>query len=541
MKKLTIPIFVCLALAGCTDKFDELNTSETGIVGSSVLPQMVLGRCMYKGSSADHQRNFNLYDDQYAHYFANDLNSSEYYVFRDDWGGIYWRDFYTERLREYIQVDELCGDKADYACIKAVNDIWNVILWLRIVDRYGDAPYKDAAGNYAGHGDVMGYTPVEEIYPDLISRLQDDVKKLDSTAGQKTLGNYDLVYGNDWAKWKKLANTLIMRLGMRLSGTAIAETGKAAFAGAAGGAMDAPEDYARISCDSSIWGDYYDRTFYDWHNTKPEEDFMTVLAGEAPNYHTGVVDPRRAFWFSKGADEATGWSGWPNGTVEHDAIAGYNYANFAQLSVETADGFFFFDHHNSALQNLSWCYATYSETLFLKAEAALRGWTGGDPEALYKEAIKASMDEIGAFITRSGGKATVGADEYNAYLNALPAFGSSNEDKLESIMTQKWIALYPNSVEAWAEIRRTGYPRVINGSKGIFHYPIVNSSATVTNGNMIERLPYPDNEYNTNEANMPEEFRTGGTLYGKRQEQGLFWSLPGKNKAQSKDAAPGNF
>ena len=145
------------------------------------------------------------------------------------------------------------------------------------------------------------------------------------------------------------------------------------------------------------------------------------------------------------------------------------------------------------------------------------------------------MDEIGVFVTRSGGKNTISAEEQDAYIKALPDFGASKEEQLRSIMIQKWIALYPNSVEAWAEQRRTGYP---DYASKVLTYPQVSPSSGVSVGNIIQRIPYPENEYNTNKVNIPAEF---SDYNDKNMEKGIVWSLGGENKTQSATAAPKNF
>ena len=539
MKKFIIPVLALLALASCTAKFDEMNKPTTGLTAESAQPMYIFGRTLYNGSSNDHQRNFNLNDDMYAHYFAQGLGWTDFWRYNAGWGDIYWRDFYTDRLQEYWLIDEICGDQAEYKCIKAANDVWNVVLWLRVIDRHGDAPYFDAEGKFgAGKGTTLPYSKVEDIYADLISRLKADVAAFGNTAGQFDFAAYDFLFNNDWNQWKKFANTLIMRLSMRYSKT---DKFKADFVAAAGGCFDSPSDYARISCDTGVWGDYYDRTFNDWSNTFTNCDFMDMMNGTNKGYKTGVVDPRRAFFFLPGTDAATAgnsnWDGYPfdyTSDTETDVVTGHGgNKSFARLNMYDVNGLF---HYSGAgNENLSWCYSSYSEALFLKAEAALRGWISGNAEDLWKQAIKASMDEIGVFVTRSGGKNTISADEQNAYIAALPAFGSNKEEQLRSIMVQKWIALYPNSVEAWAEQRRTGYP---DYASKILTYPAVSASSGVSVGNIIQRIPYPQNEYNTNAGNIPAEY---ADYNAKNMEKGISWSLGGENKTQSATAAPKNF
>ena len=536
MKKFIIPVLALLALASCTAKFDEMNKPTTGLTMDSAQPMYVFGRTLYNGSSNDHQRNFNLNDDMYAHYFAQGLGWTDFWRYNAGWGDIFWRDFYTDRLQEYWLINDICGDEDHYKCIKAANDVWNVVLWLRVIDRHGDAPYFDEEGNFgAGKGTTLPYSKVADIYADLIKRLQADVTAFGNTSGQWDFGAYDFLFNNDWNQWKKFANTLIMRLSMRF---AQAGTFKSAFTAAANDCFNSPSDYARISCDTGVWGDYYDRTFNDWSNTFTNCDFMDMMNGTNKGYATGVVDPRRAFFFLPGSEPAESGSNWDGYPFDYtaDTESGIVKAHggnksYARLNMYNTDGFF---HYSGAgNENLSWCYSSYSEALFLKAEAALRGWISGNAEDFFKQAIKASMNEIAQFVTRSGGKATISEADANAYIAALPAFGASKEQQLRSIMIQKWIALYPNSVEAWAEQRRTGYP---DYASKVLTYPAVSASSGVSVGNIIQRIPYPQNEYNTNAGNIPSEF---SDYNAKNMEKGISWSLNGSG-TQSATAAPNN-
>ena len=539
MKKYIIPVLAILALASCTAKFDEMNKPTTGLTAESAQPMYIFGRTLYNGSSNDHQRNFNLNDDMYAHYFAQGLGWTDFWRYNAGWGDIYWRDFYTDRLQEYWLINDITEGQDMYSCVRAANDIWNVVLWLRVIDRHGDAPYFDAEGNFAaGKGVTLPFSHVEDIYADLIKRLKNDVALLGNTNGQVTFGAYDFLFQNNWNQWKKFANTLIMRLSLRFAN--VWDNFKQDFVTASAACFDSPSDYARISCDTGVWGDYYDRTFNDWSNTFTNCDFMDMMNGTNKGYTTGVVDPRRAFFFLPGTAEATAgnsnWDGYPfDYTSDTEATIVKEHGgnkSYARLNMYEKDGFFHYSKVGG--ENLSWCYSSYSEALFLKAEAALRGWISGDPETLWKQAIQASMDEIGEFVKRSGGKATISADEAKDYIDALPAFGANKEMQLRSIMIQKWIALYPNSVEAWAEQRRTGYPDYFSG---VLTYPAVSASSGVSVGNIIQRIPYPQNEYNTNEPNIPADYKD---YNAKNMEKGIFWSLKGQNGVQKAAEAPVN-
>lgn len=143
----------------------------------------------------------------------------------------------------------------------------------------------------------------------------------------------------------------------------------------------------------------------------------------------------------------------------------------------------------------------YSESLFLKAEAALRWPSLVDEtaEALYLKGIKASMDYYEIDADK--------ANEYISHLDGVKAFaGGSKEEQLEQIITQKWIAVFPNGNEGWAEVRRTDYPRYllapVNGN---------NSNGEVASGKLIKRINYPNSE--SRNPNKPGNVNQGSRVW----------------------------
>ena len=143
----------------------------------------------------------------------------------------------------------------------------------------------------------------------------------------------------------------------------------------------------------------------------------------------------------------------------------------------------------------------YAESLFLKAEAALRWPSLVDEtaEALYLKGIKASMDYYEIDADK--------ANEYISHLDGVKAFaGGSKEEQLEQIITQKWIAVFPNGNEGWAEVRRTDYPRYllapVNGN---------NSNGEVASGKLIKRINYPNSE--SRNPNKPGNVNQGSRVW----------------------------
>ena len=145
----------------------------------------------------------------------------------------------------------------------------------------------------------------------------------------------------------------------------------------------------------------------------------------------------------------------------------------------------------------------YSEVKFMLAEAALRGWATGDVNTLYKEGVAASMEYVG-----------VSSDDASNYINGLANISGSNESQLKQVITQKWLANFPNGVEGWADFRRTDYPDVTLPRDG------VSGSSSVASATWVKRVRYPDNEHLQNEVNMPS---AQNTLDGDRMDIRLWW------------------
>jgi hypothetical protein len=143
---------------------------------------------------------------------------------------------------------------------------------------------------------------------------------------------------------------------------------------------------------------------------------------------------------------------------------------------------------------------TYSEVLFLEAEAAQRGWIAADPAALYRQAITASMQQYGI---DAGAIATYLAQPSVAY-NGLP-----------SIFLQKWIALYGNGPEQFAELRRSAY---VDANGNLVYIPYVTPAPTSQQKRVPLRLTYPAGEQSTNSENVLAAIQAngGGTLYDHR-------------------------
>jgi len=494
MKKIAImTVMVLTFLTSCDKGFDEMNTSTTSL--TAVTPNLLFDSMVHNGVSSDYQRNQNLYDDPYAHYFSNTVKSfkTENYEYRDDWAATGWSSFYTSRLKEYNDIAAYCKGKSAYTNFMAAADIYICYLWQRMTDKYGALPYTDAS-----KGVPVAYTEQSKIYLDLLSRLKSASESIDeSNDAQYNPGNYDLLYAGDYGKWKRLGNSLMLRMAMRISKVDATNAQTYAKAAIAGGTFESTNDIAKMKLDMvNGWYDYLNNTLINWQGGCISLSFCDYMRGGTTNYpRANELDPRASRLITPGT---YGYVGFKNGLAASSYPTDYNWANYANINY-TSEGYFF--NEGSADDRLAFPIMNYAETLFLKAEAALRGWYSESAENLYLEGIRASMDEVSSVSTNA-----ITEDEVNDYISGLPAWSSasSKEDKFKLIVVQEWLATFPNGVEGWSIIRRTGYPTDIS-------YPDVSSSAKVANGNWVERVCYPNNEHDYNSASMPATLNSYST------------------------------
>ena len=171
---------------------------------------------------------------------------------------------------------------------------------------------------------------------------------------------------------------------------------------------------------------------------------------------------------------------------------------------------------------------SYAESLFLNAEAALRGSTGthlsGSAEQYFRDGVKASMDYY-----------MISSADAQKYIDGLVALNDgtftsgSREKMLEAIITQKWMAVFPNGNEAWAEFRRTEYPALANQL-------LNNSGGSVPEGKMIKRLLYPNSENSNQWFTSHAEVQATNTE-GTR----LWWDVADTNDGNGNRRQPNNF
>ena len=368
-----------------------------------------------------------------------------------------WNSAFAGPLKDLDQVKKYASASSD-ARLGAVADVLMQFNYQYLTDIYGDIPYSQALKGDEGVTSPV-YDTQKDVYYGMLSHLAADASVLTGSTSASWVEG-DLIYGGNITRWRKFANSLRMRMAMRIVDADPAKAQSEFVAAYNAGGFTTNADNAVL-----VWGASQpsQAPLYDYYFNQDRYDF--VISAAMVDSLQSHNDPRLSVY----ADEAEGgvYRGLPNGTLPGDYDL--NVPDFSSIG-------------SSFLAPDAPTYImTYAEVLFLEAEAAARGWIAASPATLYQQGITASMQQYGI----SGADITAYlADPANAYAG------------LPSIYFQKWLALYMNGPEAWAEQRRTGYPRL-----------------TPSTGSSIPtRVIYPSQEQLLNGTNWSAAVaRNGGT------------------------------
>lgn len=356
----------------------------------------------------------------------------------------------------------------------------------RITDYFGPMPYFE----YGNFELSVPYDAQEDIYADFFVKLDEAVAQLKANPGGSSYSGSDRLYGGSGDAWLKFASSLRLRVAMRMRyadpGKAQAEAEKAV----AEGVFLENSEGAYVATDDTNRNQF--ETITDWGEFR-----MSALA---ESILEGYDDPRLPTMYAPAADGDTDGDGSPyegllNGQSVVTLEAGENAKNsdMATKWIDVALGG----------QNPPYTALNTAEVYFLRAEGATLGWNmGGTAKELYEEGIRMSMTEL-------TGASPAAIEAYIASTNTpkpyapgtaassdIPiAFEPSNpERQLEQIITQKWIANYPNGYESWAELRRTGYPKQ--------YARVFSDNPNVARDEILRRMIYPTNEFDRNEEEV---------------------------------------
>ena len=517
----------------CTDGFEALNTDPNGLtdeqseadfinVGGPFKPIFLN---IYRYDPAWHtQLQHNLNADTYCGYmspprpFVGGVNTTNY-AFIDFWDQFAWDIPYSSSgtMQNALLIKK--RGEADFPLMHALSLILKVEAMHRVTDVYGPIVYTQFGEDTA----FPEYDSEQIAYDQFFVDLDNAVATLSADLSNPQFSAFDLVYGGDLTKWVQFANTLRLRLAIRISKV---DPGKAKTEGEK--SLSNSNGLLETNADNFIikGGVTHPLTVFNssWNDVRMGASMESILVGYNDTrgnvlFEDSSIVPNTIKGIRSGMPLLSGYA--------DEILQKDDYVAFSRL------GDSYISDSGSATTDIQ--LMTAAEAYFLKAEAALRGWIGaGDAQSNYEQGISTSFEQHGI----AGDAAAYIADNtstqldyvdpldasnnINALTNVTIAWngGDDNETKLEKIITQKWIVMYPDGQEAWSEFRRTGYPQLFP--------PVANNSAGTIDSNIqVRRLPFPASQRSTNPLGV-EQART---LLGGPDDGGtrLWWDTGGPN------------
>lgn len=378
----------------------------------------------------------------------------------------------------------------------SIATIIKVTAMLRVTDTYGPIPYSQIG---QGGKITVAYDSQEKVYDTMFAELDDCIKTLTENRLSGIPSTADPVYDGTAVKWCKFANSLKLRMAMRIVYAAPEKAKKYAEEAVNHeiGVMADNSDNAALQ--KVAFGDKGNPLYTAIKYNQPTGSVTggdTHAAADIICYMNGYNDPRRAKYFIKSEFDGIDYAG-IRISIEKPSLNSVG-RKYSGVNVTTEDP-------------LVWMNA--AEVAFLKAEAkAVFGFNmgTGTAEEFYNEGIKLSFEQFGLsgyaeYAEDNENKPATYADPagLNSYAGVLSAItvkwndAATTAEKQERIMIQKWIANFNNGIEAWSDHRRTGYPKFFPatdaGNK---------SGGSVTNEFGARRMVYPLAEYSNNGENV---------------------------------------
>ena len=499
---MSVAVFV---LASCSDKiYEEINTDPTKADHVNPSSQLSYAELQMYGDMnyVDVHR---LYTYAFTQHLMGCWNTTNYggqHRMDDNEMSRPWNNLYAGAIRNLTDAIEATKDDATQVNIHAALRIFRVYVGSLLTDYYGDVPFSEAGMGYITGNSKPKYDKQEDLYRFFFTELKEAAGLFDINAKAITS---DPLFGGNIAEWITFANSLRLRYAMRLSDV-LPDFAKTEFVDAledgvmVSGTDDACVKHLNVSYsfgqeafrdirgnamakyfygnDPANNPSYLCQTFWEqlYKNNDPRttrlcrfyiDDYMSISTGD------GRIDVTDAVLATQAANPSTNviytiapgefsWDNWPSYTdipgsplatqIEGIQAAHPDYnpgSNPRWLMPKLANNFLRSDNPGILM--------TYAEVCFLRAEAAVLGWTTDNSKDCYENGIRAAMNILADYY----GCSVITDAEYAAYIaEAAVAFGSVPDQQKSQINTQAWILHFHNPAEAWANVRRADYPKL---------------------------------------------------------------------------------
>ena len=487
MKRIFKFILLVIVIGGTTvscDDYLDINDPKNDPTVSQVTPDLILSGALTSTHSTQvnsMNRLGNVFMNNWGanvNAFTGGFNEEYQLILTSTFYNSIWDQLYV-RMANFQSIIDTPSE--GYNNHQAIAKIMKSFYMQSVVDLYGDVPYSEAFKG--GENTTPMYDNDMAIYRQLIVEVDEALDLINNADDlTKPVGTEDVMYMGDMENWVKFANTLKLRILMRQATLAESDGEAATYLSAQFQSLQGASfltssatinpGYAK---DAGRQNPFYSTYGFDVEGNRTTSNRFVVASLYAERFLDGsltsVFDPRINRIYTPIGEEVLGVE---QGIDSNDPSVPATISPLGPglLKGDTQDGIVF----------------SASSSFFLQSEAVFRGYLSGDAKQLFEDGIRASFNYL------EDEDNDLDEETYIAEINTVDGAGwDASSNKIEAIMTQKWIALNGiDAIESWIEYTRTGFPEIplaINAQRGF----------------KPNRLLYPSSEYIANAANVPTQ------------------------------------
>ncbi len=438
-----------LTLSSCTKNFEEINSNpnEMTIAPATSLLANTIKNLGYRFGSNE----ISFPASYTGHIAKRQYNESNRYGVPAPDG--HWDALYSSIISNALHSMEE-ADREENPHIKGAAIVLKSYAYQLLVDAYGPIPYEQS--NKIQETTTPTYNTEKEVYLGLIGDLEDAIVLLNEST-TKNMGSGDIMFGGDVEMWKKFANSLSLRIATRMMSFDDSET--TALAQSKIDYILADQSLVLSSSIENVAVSYPGAEF-KWTEPWSTQGVNLFLVG-SPIIDSMALkaDPRRGKYAHSTSK--------PGLNIGEEAGSSRKFAKMNTTYIYKNDG--------------TLNYIRFAEVKFLIAEAYSKKGMTTEAATAYEDGIKANMLEF-----------EIDQASIDAYIAQLDVKWDGSETSIKKLYMEKWIMLFHNSWEAWAEMRRTDVPTL----------PIVDNSFYPNHNRVPFRFNYPANEVILNASNI---------------------------------------
>lgn len=490
IKKLTLMIAMGLMIMACDSGLSEINRNPNEPSEVTFDSQLLYVELSLSEPAFVQQRNLGTMGtaiQQLASLLTGRAPGDKYLADDLD-NGTYYDNTYTTSVKNIVDLVDRTADNPQNVNFHNIARILKVFTFHRITDLHGDIPYFDAAKGYTDSNLMPKFDTQQSIYMDFLNELSEAVASLDES--MPTYDASDIIYAGNLEQWRKLGNSLMLRIAMRMQKVDPQSAEQWSKQAINGGVFTSNMDNMIIDHQATGGTDSRNPLSVEMQTNNPEVYMSATLI----DFLKSTNDPRLDIFSDPGISNNGDQKGLPNG---FDANSIINYSGGNDMDTYSTISLQLIGDLGAPLIHM-----TYSEILLLQAEMAVRGWTNGDAQQLYADGVTAGIKQWDIF-----GISVPSDTAINDYLTANPFDGS-----LRMIGEQIWLTNFLNFHEGFASYRRTGFPVLVQ----------VNYPGNVTGATIPRRLIYSSTDVVANTENYEEAVsRQGPDNYTTR----IWWDV----------------